>query len=182
MFTYDCLVAAVLLTTPVDTTELVPHLELIQPAFLQLAMDIEVLDPREDQYLQGLSRDPVGDWKVLRARYDVLLSAPRVAEADRLPDRKLVEEFLAFNRAYRKDLLARMLVNPLQGEELGTALNEVDRRYQVWSAVRDARCGFYYVTVRRQSMADLRDLVGAESFYRAELPAHVPIWHFPRLK
>ena len=104
MFTYDCVLAAVLLTSPIESAELAPHVELVQPAFLQMAIDAEILDVREEQYLQGLSKDPAGDWKVLRQRFDHFLCAPAVDECARFPQRALIEEFLAFNRAYRKEL------------------------------------------------------------------------------
>jgi hypothetical protein len=103
-------------------------------------------------------------------------------EARRFPQRNLIEDFLSFNRAYRKELVEQLRLHMGPVEQLRTALSEVDQLYQVWSAVRDARCGFYYVTVRRQSLRELRELIGAEAFYSSQLPPHVPIWHFPRLR
>jgi hypothetical protein len=182
MFTYDCVLAAVLLTAPVESSEAAAHLELIQPSLLQLAIDIEILDPREEQYLQGLSKDITGDWRALQHRYDHYLSAPALAEAERFPNRPLVEDFLAFNRTYRKELQARLEWEPSRCDELRTMLNEVDQFYYLWSTVRDVKCGFYYVTVRRQALGHLRDLLGAEAFYRTQLPPHVPLAHFPPLK
>ena len=55
---------------------------------------------------------------------------------------------------------------------------ETDRLYQVWDSVRDARCDFYYVTVRRQALKKLRDLIGEDAYLDAELPANVPTWRF----
>ena len=182
MFTYDCVLAAVLLTSPIESTELVPHLELVQPTFLQLAIDAEVLDPREEQYLECLSNDLAGDWRVLRKRFDHLLNAPSLFECDRFPDRKRIEDLLCFNRDYRKDLHSSLQLDPRYADEVRTAIAEVDQRYYVWTTLRDARTPFYYVTVRRQAMMHLRDLLGAEAFYRSELPAPVPLDHFPRMK
>ena len=48
----------------------------------------------------------------------------------------------------------------------------------MWDAVRDARCEFYYVTVRRQSLQKLRDLIGKEAYAAGELPDYVPTWRF----
>jgi hypothetical protein len=182
MFSYECVLAAVLLTAPIEAPDLAAHLELIQPTFLRLAIDAEVLDPREEPYLQGLSKDPVGDYRVLRQRFDHFLSTPSLDEAERFPPRQAIEEFLAFNRGYRKDLCARLEQEQYRAEELRAMMNEVDQLYHLWSTVRDAKCGFYYVTVRRQALAHLRDLTGAEAYYRGQLPPHVPLWHFPRLR
>ena len=45
--------------------------------------------------------------------------------------------------------------------------------------LRDARCEHFYVTYRRQSLAQLRDLIGLEAFYTGRLPPHVPLWRIP---
>ena len=52
----------------------------------------------------------------------------------------------------------------------------------MWDAVRDARCEFYYVTVRRQALKKLRDLVGEEAYLAGTLPPNVPTWRFNELK
>ncbi len=182
MFHYDYVLAAALLTTPVESPELVPHLELVQPTLLQLAIDAEILDPREEQYLHGLSNDLAGDCKAMRQRHDRLFRTPAVVECERLPPLKVIDEFLAFNRAYRVDLKAQFESNPVRAEALRTAIEDVDQLHHVWSTLREARCGFYYVMVRRQALQHLHDLVGAEAFYRAQLPPHVPIWQFQRMK
>jgi hypothetical protein len=59
-----------------------------------------------------------------------------------------------------------------------SVLLETDRLYQVWDAVRDARCDYYYVNVRRQALERLRELVGDEAYYSGDLPPCVPLWHF----
>lgn len=179
MFSYDHLLAVVLLTSPVETAEMAPHLDLVQPGLLRVAIQAEVLDPREDQFLEGLSKDPVGDCLALRSRYETLVNTPAIFECNRFPERKLIEEFLAFNRAYRKDLHGSLHVNPTHSEALRDAIQEVDRLHFVWSMLRDARCTFYYVTVRRQSLQQVHDLIGAEAFFRSQMPPHVPIRYFP---
>ena len=50
------------------------------------------------------------------------------------------------------------------------ALKETDWLYQVWDAVRDARCEYYYVTVRRQSLKRLQTMLGADAYSAADLP------------
>jgi hypothetical protein len=177
---YDYALAVLLLTTPLDPGELGPHLEVVKPTFLRLAVEAEILDRREESYFEGLSRDPVGDVRALRQRYEQLRSAPALAEAERFPERPLIEDMLAFNRAYRKHLALGMPVNSRHADEIRQAIHEVDQCYQVWSLLRDARCKFYYVTVRRQSLQQVSDLIGAEAFCRGQLPPHVPIWQLPR--
>ena len=38
-----------------------------------------------------------------------------------------------------------------------SAMKETDRLYHVWDAVRDSRCDYYYVTVRRQALKKLKE-------------------------
>ena len=47
--------------------------------------------------------------------------------------------------------------------------------------MRDARCEYYYITVRRQALKRLRTMIGAEAYDAAELPPYVPLWRFLEL-
>jgi hypothetical protein len=178
MFTYDALVAVMLLTSSVVP----PDMERVQPAVLHLAIGLEILDAREEQYLLGLSKDPHGDLLALRRRYEALQFAPPLAESVRLPPRKMVEDNIDANRAYRKELAFRLEVDSVNAEALRAAINEVDQLYHVWSLVRDIQCTYHYVSARRQWLNELRDVIGPSAFYGGELPPHLPYWHFPRLR
>ena len=89
---------------------------------------------------------------------------------------------LAFNRAYRQHIDVRQPLELLNWWELRVALQETDHLYQVWDAVRDARCDYYYVTVRRLALKRLRDLVGEEAYYSSNLPPCVPLWRFEQIR
>ena len=184
MFSYECALAALLLTAPAESApdpKDAALLEWLRPAVVQAALDAELLDPREERFLSGQSRDAVGDLKELQARAEALAQAPPAAECQRFPDRKLINDLLAFNRAYRQHLDSRQSLDTTRAYELNEALREADRLYQVWDTVRDARCEFYYVTVRRQALKKLRETVGPQAYYSAALPPHVPVWRFTRI-
>ena len=184
MFAFECLMAVTLLTAPDDPLDLAqppPSYDLIRPALQQLAVQWEVLDPREVRYVLARAEDFPADLKMLRNRYQNLADAPPLSEAARFPDRAMVNELLTFNRTYRQYLTVRQPVDLVHGDELRIALNETDHLYQVWDSVRDARCNYYYVTVRRQALKTLREMIGTEAFYRGELPPHVPVWRFPEI-
>ena len=181
MFTCEIVLAAALLTAPKDLP--VPPnqagwVEVMRPALLALAIDAEILDPREKAFL--LTQDPIGDLTMLQSRNDELSRAPHLGDCQRFPERKMINDFLALNRSYRNDLNARLAIDLVHLEVLRTAIGETDQLYQVWDTVRDARCDYYYVTVRRQALQLLRDLIGAEAFYSGQMPPNVPVWHFPR--
>jgi hypothetical protein len=166
----ETLLALAILTgdSPVDAVTI----HVLRPQILALGLDAEIVDPREKGFLLGM--DPVGDLETIRGRYVQFATAPLLHEARRFPDRTFVCEALALNRAYRLRLTERLGVDLIHADQIHATIQETDRRYEVWDAVRDARCDYYYVTIRRQSLSLLRDLIGDESFYLGRLPSVVP--------
>jgi hypothetical protein len=183
MLTFDYLLAAVLLAGPADRDVPVgPELfGTVGPAVQQLALKWEILDPREVRYVLTRPEDFAADLKLLQRRYHELANAPPVSDCLRFPDRAVVSELLAFNRAYRQQMDARQAVELVHWWEFREAVQEADRLYQVWDNVRDARCDYYYVTVRRHALKKLRDTIGDEDYYAGKLPPHVPVWRFQRI-
>ncbi len=145
-----------------------------------LAVGWEVMDPRESKYVLARPEDFAGDLKLLRRRVADLAGAPPLHDCMRFPDRALVNDLLAFNRAYRQNIDALQPFDVRHASELQELLAEIDRLYQVWDLVRDARCEYYYVTVRRQALKKLRETVGDDAYYSGALPPHVPVWRFAR--
>ncbi len=173
--------AAALLTTPPEVPDPPPDAaewSAVQEAVQNLAVQWEILDPREVRYVLARSEDWENDLALLRRRYQELKDAPKLADAARFPDRGTVNELLAFNRAYRRHLDARQALEQDRCQCLRTALKETDYLYQVWDSVRDARCEYYYITVRRQALKRLRQMIGTEAYDAADLPPYVPLWRF----
>ncbi len=183
MFSFDYLLAAVLLTAPADRDVAVgPELfGTVGPAAQRLALKWEILDAREVRYVLARPEDFAADLKLLQRRYRELAHAPPVSDCLRFPDRAVVSEMLAFNRSYRQQMDARQAVELVHWWEFREAVQEADRLYQVWDNVRDARCDYYYVTVRRHALKKLRDTIGPEAYYAGVLPPHVPVWRFQRI-
>jgi hypothetical protein len=117
----------------------------------------------------------------LRRRYQELSDAPPLCDCIRFPDCSLVNKLLSFNRSYHQHLVSRQALDPTGRWELHEALQEADRLYQIWDTVRDARCDYYYVTVRRQALKSLREAIGPQAYYAGCLPPHVPVWRFARI-
>ena len=184
MFPLNYALAVALLTAPPDKVELPASAEefaTVRPTLQTLAISWEVLDQREVRYVLTRPEDFGADLKLLRRRHQELIDAPPLCDCIRFPDRGLINELLSFNRAYRQHLDSRQALDLTCWWELHEALQEADRLYQIWDTVRDARCDYYYVTVRRQALKKLREAIGAESYYAGCLPPHVPIWRFARI-
>jgi hypothetical protein len=175
------LLAAALLSAPPGVAEITlpaPVFRRLQPALQTLAIDWEILDARESNYLL---RDPEAlpwDLHLLHQRHRSLADAPPVQDCSRFPDPPTVAALIAFNRAYRAHLESCRAVDLGQREEVGAALEETDRLYRTWDTIREACSDYRYVKDRREALKRLRDLLGPEAYYTGPLPPSVPVWRF----
>jgi hypothetical protein len=184
MFPLNYALAVALLTAPADRSEAPADLQAfatLRPTLQAVALSWELLDPRECRSVLTRPQDFAGDLKLVRRRYDELWDAPSVHDCMRFPDRALVNDLLAFNRAYRQHLCSRQSLERVYWWEVHQAVEETNRLYDIWDLVRDARCDVFYVSVRRQALKKLREAVGPEAYYNGPLPPHVPVWRFARI-
>jgi hypothetical protein len=184
MFPMNYALAAVLITSPAEPPEPLQDLEpysTTRPTVRALAVYWEILDPRESRYMLTRPEDFSANLAQLRRRYSDLIDAPPLYDCMRFPDRSLINDLLAFNRAYRQHLDNRQTMELANAWELREMILESDQLYQVWDLVRDTRCEYYYVTVRRQALKKLRETIGDQAFYSGCLPPHVPVWRFARI-
>jgi hypothetical protein len=177
----DLVLAATLLSAPVGTPEQVPPEErwvAVRDAIHKMAVAWEIMDPREERYLMAARDDFETDLNLLRKRHAELADAPKLADCHRLPDRRTVNERIKFNRAFRKHLEEREVWEPDRADLFYQAMQETDRFYRQWDAVRDAQCDFYYVTVRRAALKKLQESLGDDAFAAGAMPPYVPEWRF----
>lgn len=181
MFSYEMILAAVLVSAaPEGTTqaELQGWYEPLRDAVVCAALESEVLDARERKFVLTSDLEFAADVRTLQGRFRELANAPLLEECQRFPRRNQIVDFLSYNRAYRQDLLAQLALDLVHADELRDAILETDRLHQMWDTLRDARCEYYYITVRRQSLQILREMIGGEAFQSAQMPPHVPLWRF----
>jgi hypothetical protein len=153
----------------------------LQAALHQTAIDWEILDRRETRYVLAKLEDFQEDLDFLRKRRAEYAETPLLIDSDRLPDRRLANDSIRFNRAYRKNLEMRLAWEADRATLIREVLNENERLYRIWDAIRDAKCDFHYVTTRRVALRKLRDLIGPDAFASAEPPPCVPDWRFAQL-
>lgn len=146
-----------------------------------LAIEWEILDPREVDCVFARSEWLVRDINVLRQRHIELKSSPLDRDSNRFPDRITITNFLAFNREFHEHVRMRALGEPHR-QDLSNALQEANELYRLWDTLRDARCEYFYITARRQALSRLRDMLGAEAYYSGKLPPYVPLWRFQEMR
>jgi hypothetical protein len=117
----------------------------------------------------------------VRKRYQELKGAPPEGDCLRWPERGFITGLIAQNREYRLFLEYRLKLEKVDAHALHEAVVETDALYQALDAMRDARTGFYYVSVRRQALQKLRELIGPAAYYAGVIPSPVPVWRFSRI-
>lgn len=175
----DLVLAAALITAPPGSAEPPPAADrwpAVRAALQQTAVEWELLDDRETRYVLTRIEDYEADLNLIRRRHADLADAPRLDDAGRFPDRATVAEFIRVNRAHRKCLETRLVWEADRADVLQEAVRQTDRLYRTWDAARDARCEFYYVTVRRQALLRLKTMLGEDAFAAGEMPPYVPEW------
>ena len=154
---------------------------LVGKPMTQLALSCELLDPREVRYVLTKSDEFISDVRMLQRRAHDLNQAPFLHDSARFPEKAVVNDLLLFNRAYRQHLESCLPLYP-NNADLRAAKEEVEQLYQIWDCVRDARCEYYYVHIRRQALKRLHDMLGDADYQQANLPPHVPYWRFTQVR
>jgi hypothetical protein len=142
----------------------------------QIAIAHEYMDVREKSYILKYWQDFNSHILLLQSRVKELYNAPRLFECNTLPNRAIVNDLLVDNRRYREDLVNRLALDVVHENEIRQIISEIDILYGIWDAVRDAKCEYYYITVRRKALADLRRMIGDRAYYTGELPPTIPVW------
>lgn len=183
VFAYRLALAMALLTAPPEGCDSADQAALYAEsatALRQLATALEILDPRETEHILAQPQHFAADLRLLAGRYRDLADAPSLAECARFPTRAIANDFLAVNRAFHKSLEARLPLDPLHADQVRLVLQENEHLHGVWETVRAAGCEYYYITVRRKALKDLRELIGPRDFYTGNLPPNVPMWRIER--
>ena len=135
----------------------------------------EVMDAREQRYLFAKPDEFADDLSTMRKRLKNLYDAPRLHECYLFPDRAISGEMILLNRDMKRRYEAIYELYP-ESRSLKLVLEDLEARYQLWDAARDARTEFYYVHIRREAMKKLLRNMGDDLFSRGELPFGVPTW------
>lgn len=154
------LVAVSLLVTPADTPEVTPTEDFpsLRECLVTLAVEWELLDPRETTHTFTQPADFLSDLDLMRRRYAELRDAPRVVECLRYPPRWYAEEMMALNREVKRYVETIANCYPAQAGECGIWLRSLDASYHYWDLVRDAQVDYYHTTVRRRALRLLKEM------------------------
>jgi hypothetical protein len=166
--------------TGIDGENLFNHLK---ASLIQISIEKEILDPRESRYiLTSFYNCFYLDMELLRKRYHEFKDAPPVEDAMRFPDRKYINELMAFNGEYRSNMDRMGEAYNHRRDEYKEVIKETDKIRLILDAAWDASCDYYYVSVRRNALLKLKSLIGNNAYYSGELPPPVPVWRLREIK
>lgn len=178
---FELLLALALVTAEPDNEPSGHNTPLMREVVRGLAVHMELLDARETTYYFVRESEWDNDLLIMRRRHAELKGVPPISDSVRFPSRDYIAALLTDNRTYSRILEGRRDGEPGRYEEIMAVTRENDKLYKVWDAVRDAKCEYYYVSVRRTALKRCMELIGEEAYYAGRLPPHVPVWRFQRV-
>lgn len=173
MFSAEVVIAAALLLGPKEITAPESLVAAVRPQIMSLAIKLEIIDQREVPTWGN-------DLHTLQDRYAVMRDLPWMDEVNRFPQLELIKEAMELNRQYRCYLSQRLAIDAVHEADIRQAISENDQLRHIWDTLSDARSPYYYLTVKRESLRVLRELIGPERFYSGNLGPPIPLRHLPR--
>jgi len=153
----------------------------MRAALKKFAVSQEVLDPHETGHFLKDADSFADNVKVLRERHAELEDCPPLRDHMMFVERDLINDLLVFNSSYRTNLQQRASLCPVYEQDFHAAIREAESLYKTWDILRDAKCEFYYVLVRRRALRELKKVLGDKAYYEGRMPPHVPIWRFQKI-
>lgn len=143
----------------------------------------ELLDPREVRYVFSRPAEFMNDWNMMQRRIKSLEGSPYLWESARFPDRSVVNELLMFNRAFKNH--AEACKSLWRNKFWIETYDENEELYKIWDYVRDAKCEYYYIHIRREALRKLKvalDNIDPTWYDKGMMPPHVPYWRFTHIR
>lgn len=182
MLSMSWVIASLLIYQPPDTPVDNDTVLSVRGEIVFILLAEQLIDEREIWYW-GLSRAggrdcAVNDLNIARNRRVLLLGAPLVEDVYRFPSRTTAMSYKSVNRQIRQYAELMEMCQKHHETEWMVVIHELDALYELWDHVEDARCDYYYVTVRREKLKWLLDKLGPEDYYSTNLPPCAPYWRF----
>lgn len=181
MFPYNYLVAVALIYQPADPDKFVHIDHALNDVIQDVAIEMEIWDPRENRAAFS-TYDSFNNLNLIRQRRVDLVGAPALCMCERYPARNEITNLLNFNLAYRCQLSMEIARVPYRFDELKTAQQQAEKLHLIWDTIRDSRCEYYYIYVRRLALRRVVELIGEDEFYNGHLPPFVPCWQFREIR
>lgn len=150
----------------------------------ELFVNLELLDEREKRYVFNKHEELECDTTMMVSRYNSLKNAPKLQDHIRFNiSRNTINDLVRFNRSFNKYCESQIPFNLDRAGQYQAAMKECNQLYEVWDVLRDSKCEFYYIHIRRTALNRYKQLMGEEAYNNGELPEYyVPSWRFREIK
>lgn len=181
MFGAELALAISLLVAPVGTP--LPDLEgfdwlQLQSAIHRVAIDWEIMDPREKKFIVTSAAGLENDIDVLRRRYVLLDGAPMSVDASRFPATHIIQRHIEENRNLKSVIENRIHLDSDRASGFRLALIELDEIHHAWCTLQYAKSAWNYTHIRRAELKRLLGVLGREDYASAKMPPATPEWRF----
>lgn len=154
--------------------------QLLMTPLREKAIRDEVMDRRETWVLSK-PESFLEDLLWLGNQYDAAKDCPRMWELGRFPGYEEALASIEQSRAFQSYADARHKLIPYR-DVYREAWSQAQLPCQAWSHLRDARSEFSWVRTRRQSLKQLREILGDDDFYSGRMPPPAPLRFFQEVK
>jgi len=169
----DILTAIILISGLPGTPEPQPteaDFYVLQASVHKFAVSMEIMDEREKLWIFSKPCDFQKDLDLLRDRAKNLNGAPMVADALRFPNRQQINHMVDINRQRRNEYSSRSEIELDRVDNFNVEIGDLDARYRILDACRDAQSDAYYVYMRRIYLKALKQQLDAEEWAMGILP------------
>jgi hypothetical protein len=127
---------------------------------------LEVIDP-QSHYLTSLDRNVVDEVEWYMTYKELLKKAPPVSDAEWLPSLEVIDGMIAQCDSYHAEWSEKLGCFVTFRKEILGALSANEHDRALWTLMKVAR-GNYYISTKREALQDLRELLGAERYYKGD--------------
>lgn len=175
------LTALALIQSPVDAANYLAlrDNQLLRASVRNVAIGLELIDHIDCQALLMSPHSIDNDMRFLRVRYRNMIGIPHVEELSNFPPLWMCEEFIKTNIQHEAYLNRHMAMVPHRAEILQMAIDQNRELLKPWLLLRHAQEVINTKYSRRESLGEIRRLIGNESYYRFQMPPYLALWSVP---
>lgn len=147
-------------------------------ALKDIALEEELTDSRENNYLFIKDEELTSDIRIIAGRFEQLKDSPLLAEVNKLPTLEECKNNLNFNRQYQKELDKHYRWNTVKRDILAEYISCNKKYAEFWQSAVDARSEFFYTLPRRRALLKIVETIGRENFNKGIFLKPVPYEQF----
>lgn len=149
--------------------------QIMAPALRQVAIDLEILEPRDAQWYFNNTNDFVLDVGIIRDKWFKIKDAPLMWEAQRFRGYNF-DASIDFINATQTRFDKLRTLRLIDTNDYARVTDDLQYRLLMYHNARDATHTYYNISNRRESLLWLKNELTPEQWSRGELLPLLPEW------